>query len=147
MQALATCLSMPATALAAVPLQASTATLVDQFVAAGSALLGIELDDRDLALPYLALMRKRFTAAQLKAFVSANAPGKARAHAPRRATSAIERQAMLLWLTGYDTDAGGKPVKVVTYSRAAVWAALPFTKPPGWCGGAFGYWADAPATT
>jgi hypothetical protein len=35
--------------------------------------------------------------------------------------------------------------RVLTYLDAPVWSTLSFTKPPGVCGGAFGYWADAPA--
>ncbi len=35
--------------------------------------------------------------------------------------------------------------KVVLYEDALMWAAMSFTKPMGTCGGATGYWADAPA--
>lgn len=148
MQALAACLAMPAAALAAVPPSPASNALVDQFMAAGGALLGLKLDDRDLALPYINLMRKQFSDAQLQAFVAANAPGKSPGKSPagaaKRKTGAIERQAMLLWLTGHSVDAAGKTAAVVTYTRAAVWSAMPFTKPPGWCGGDFGYWAHPP---
>lgn len=143
MQALAACLAMPATAFSAAPASASS-LLIDQFLAAGSVLLGIDLDDRDLAPSYLALMRKQFTEAQLQAFIAANTRGKVPAGAAKRKTGAIERQAMLLWLTGHSVDAAGKTATVVTYARAAVWSAMPFTKPPGWCGGDFGYWAHPP---
>jgi len=144
MQALAACLAMPASAFSAAPASASSSALIDQFLAAGSVLLGIELDDLDLAPSYLALMRKQFTAAQLQAFIAANTRGKAPAGAAKRKTGAIERQAMLLWLTGHSVDAASKTATVVTYTRAAVWSAMPFTKPPGLCGGNFGYWAHPP---
>lgn len=35
--------------------------------------------------------------------------------------------------------------QVVTYTGALAWQAVPFTKPPSICGGAFGYWSKAPA--
>lgn len=144
MQALAACLAMPVTTLAANVPPAEQATLIDQFIAAGSALLGISLEDRDLALPYIVLMRKQFSEAQLQAFVAANAPGKSTS-APNSKTGPIERQAMLLWLTGLSAESAANAVTVVTYARAAVWQAMSFAKPPGWCGGEFGYWADPPA--
>ncbi len=35
--------------------------------------------------------------------------------------------------------------RVVTYTDALAWNAVPFTKPAGYCGGAFGYWSEPPA--
>jgi len=35
--------------------------------------------------------------------------------------------------------------QVITYTDALAWNAVPFTKPNGSCGGAFGYWAEPPA--
>jgi hypothetical protein len=143
MQALAACLSVPAAALAAAPQSAPATALIDQFLVAGSNLLGIRLDDRDLAQKYLTLLRQWFTEAELKKFVAANAPGKASAGGATRKTSAIERQAMLLWLNGYGDDTT-RTTTVMTFTGAAVWTAMPFTKPPGWCGGEFGYWSRPP---
>lgn len=46
------------------------------------------------------------------------------------------------WYSGlYDTSAG---LATFGLTQALVWNALDFTKPPGLCGGATGYWADAP---
>ncbi|WP_217995122.1 sugar dehydrogenase complex small subunit, partial [Methylogaea oryzae] len=33
---------------------------------------------------------------------------------------------------------------LISYPGALAWKALPFLKPAGYCGGAFGYWAEAP---
>jgi len=46
------------------------------------------------------------------------------------------------WYSGlYDTSAG---LATFDLTKALLWDALDFTKPPGLCGGATGYWADAP---
>jgi hypothetical protein len=46
------------------------------------------------------------------------------------------------WYSGvYDTSAG---LASFGLTNALLWNALNFTKPPGLCGGATGYWADAP---
>lgn len=49
------------------------------------------------------------------------------------------------WYSGvYASGAGTQAV--ATYTDALLWNALSFTKPLGWCGGASGYWAQAPGT-
>ncbi|CAN5476900.1 hypothetical protein BH11PSE11_BH11PSE11_21360 [soil metagenome] len=151
MLALAACLALPASTLlasspAATP-DVSAKTAIDQFLQAGSSLTGVKVDDRDLALSYLGLLRAKYKEAQLAAFLAANSSAKSAAEIDKQATSEIERHAMLLWLNGSSIDpASGKP-KIFSYTGAAVWGALPFTKPPGQCGGAFGYWADPPAAS
>jgi hypothetical protein len=46
------------------------------------------------------------------------------------------------WYSGvYDTSAG---LASFGLTNALLWNALNFTKPPGFCGGQTGYWADAP---
>jgi hypothetical protein len=46
------------------------------------------------------------------------------------------------WYSGvYDTSAG---LASFGLTNALLWSALNFTKPPGFCGGQTGYWADAP---
>ncbi len=46
------------------------------------------------------------------------------------------------WYSGnYDTKAG---LATLGLTNALLWKALNFTKPPGICGRATGYWADAP---
>lgn len=49
------------------------------------------------------------------------------------------------WYSGlYDSGTGKQAVAMFT--DALLWNALTFTKPPGFCGGATGYWAQAPGT-
>lgn len=49
------------------------------------------------------------------------------------------------WYSGiYDSGPGKQAV--ATFTDAVLWNALSFTKPPGWCGGSTGYWAQAPVT-
>jgi hypothetical protein len=46
------------------------------------------------------------------------------------------------WYSGvYDTSAG---LASFGLTNALLWNALNFSKPPGFCGGQTGYWADAP---
>ncbi len=46
------------------------------------------------------------------------------------------------WYSGlYNTSTG---LATLDLPKALLWDALDFTKPPGLCGGATGYWADAP---
>lgn len=49
------------------------------------------------------------------------------------------------WYNGWTQDAAGNNV-LISYDEALMWAACSdFTKPPGDCGGPFGYWQDPPA--
>ncbi len=116
--------------------------VLERFMKAGSLLTGTTLDDRDLALSYLTLVRAKFGQADIDAFLAANDGTKTTAK--NRPSNEIERYSMLLWLTGFTIDPGTHKPKIVSYLGAAVWRALPFTKPPGECGGAFGYWSSPP---
>lgn len=55
----------------------------------------------------------------------------------------LEQRILTQWYTGLQQTRGGE--QVVTYTDAQLWQALDYTKPMGWCGGATGYWGDAPA--
>ena len=93
------------------------------------------------------VLRKRFTQGEMNTLLAAasldsRAFSKAAAQPPLKS---IAQQAILLWLTGFTTDAATGTTQVLAYTEAAVWDALPFTKPPGQCGGAFGYWSQAPS--
>lgn len=145
MRALAACLALPASALLAKTPDTPTQAVLDRFMKAGSLLTGTTLDDSDLARSYFSLVRAKFGQVDIDAFLAANAGPKA--GAGNRPISEIERYSMLLWLTGYTTDPTTHQPKIVSYLGAAVWLALPFTKPPGECGGAFGYWSAPPAAT
>jgi hypothetical protein len=146
LQALGACLvsTGTATALAATP--ASAASL-DSFLGAASKLCDLKLDNRELAASYLDALRAQFGPGDISALAAAasldtSAFSKVIATSPLKE---ISQQAMLLWLTGMTTDPAKGTQSVVSYTDAAVWQALPFTKPAAQCGGAFGYWADLPA--
>ena len=148
LQALGACLASTGTAaaLAATPVPASAASL-DSFLGAASKLCDLKLDNRELAASYLDALTTRFDASGINALtvaasLDASAFAKAVAASPLKEVS---QQAMLLWLTGMTTDPAKGTQSVVSYTDAAVWQALPFTKPFAQCGGAFGYWADKPA--
>lgn len=148
LQALGVCLASTSTAvsLAATPTPASAATL-DSFLGAASKLCDLKLDNRELAASYLDALKATFgpggiTALMAAASLDASAFSKAVAASPLKE---ISQQAMLLWLTGMTDDPANGTRSVVSYGDAAVWQALPFTKPFAQCGGAFGYWAEKPA--
>jgi Membrane bound FAD containing D-sorbitol dehydrogenase len=150
LQALGACLASTGTTISmaatpATPTAASAASL-DSFLGAASKLCDLKLDNRELAASYLDALKAQFgpggiTALTAAAALDASAFSKAIATSPLKEVS---QQAMLLWLTGMTTDAAKGTQSVVSYTDAAVWQALPFTKPAAQCGGAFGYWADKP---
>ena len=148
LQALGACLAATGTvvSLAATPTPASVASL-DSFLGAASKLCDLKLDNHELAASYLDALKTRFEPGGINALMAAagldaGAFAKAVVTSPLREVS---QQAMLLWLTGMTTDLAKGTQSVVSYTDAAVWQALPFTKPFAQCGGAFGYWADKPA--
>ena len=148
LQALGACLAATGTvvSLAAKPTPAPAASL-DSFLGAASKLCDLKLDNRELAASYLDALKAQFEPSAIQALTAAaaldaSAFSKAVAASPLKEVS---QQAMLLWLTGMTTDPAKGTQSVVSYTDAAVWQALPFTKPFAQCGGAFGYWADKPA--
>jgi hypothetical protein len=55
---------------------------------------------------------------------------------------ALANAIVAAWCSGvYDTPGGQD---VATFDQALLWNALSYTKPFGECGGATGYWAEAP---
>lgn len=60
------------------------------------------------------------------------------ANLPARDEAAI----LEAWFTGVYPASGGP--RVATYTGALAWTTLGFTKPPTYCGGAMGYWAEKP---
>lgn len=151
LQALAACLTLSSVAVSAATFSATSTKsdprVLDDFLKASSALTGLKLSSHDLARTYMDVLRKRFTEGDMKtllasASLDSRAFSKAAAQPPLKS---IAQQAILLWLTGFTTDAATGTTQVLAYTEAAVWDALPFTKPPGQCGGAFGYWSQAPS--
>jgi hypothetical protein len=60
---------------------------------------------------------------------------------PQVSTGTIADEIVAGWYSGLSERAGPQ---VAGFIQALVWQALDFTKPFGFCGGATGYWADAP---
>jgi hypothetical protein len=61
---------------------------------------------------------------------------------PRVSPGTLADDIVAAWYSGnYDTSAC---LASFGLTNALLWNALNFTKPPGFCGGATGYWADAP---
>lgn len=148
LQALSACL-----ASSVVPLSAASATgrptdvVLDDFLQAASELTGLKLTNRDLAVTYLGVLQARFKPGDIDSLLAAAHLGAQEfsSVAARPPLKDIAEKAMFLWLTGMTIDPANGAPQVLAYSEAAVWDALPFTKPPGQCGGAFGYWSQAPS--
>jgi hypothetical protein len=63
---------------------------------------------------------------------------------PGAKTGALAADIVAAWYSGnYQTSAG---LASIGLPSALLWDALNFTKPSGVCGGATGYWGDAPWT-
>ena len=144
LQAIAVCLASAGTSAMATDFSPAS---LDNFLAAASRLCDLKLDNRELAKTYLEALKAGFSPQEFDALVAAAkldsaAFLKASMTAPLKD---ISQQAMLLWLTGMTADPVTGTRSVVSYTEAAAWQALPFTKPAAQCGGAFGYWADLPA--
>jgi hypothetical protein len=123
--------------------------VLDDFLKAASALSGLTLTDRDLAVTYLSVLQAGFKPGDITALLAATHLdalefSSAAAQPPLQD---VAEKALLLWMTGMGTDAATGAPRVLAYTDAAAWAAVPFTKPPGQCGGAFGYWSQAPSAT
>ncbi len=109
---------------------------VEEFRALSARLTGADITDLD---PPAA-------AKLLDGFVSMGHGAElAKLAADRRATSGVlADEIVAAWYSGNcETSAG---LASIGLTNALVWDALDFTKPPGLCGGAAGYWADAPKT-
>jgi hypothetical protein len=124
--AMAVGLPLPAAALETIT--------VDQFRALSARLTGTEMTDLDAT-----------TAGKLlDGFISmGRGPDLALLAAdPGISTGTLANDVVAAWYSGaYATRAG---LATLGLTNALVWNALNFTKPPGLCGGATGYWADAP---
>lgn len=150
LQALSACLaSVIVPSLAATPTGRPSNAVLDRFLKAASGLTDLKLTNRDLAVTYLGVLQARFTQSNINSLLAtADLDAQAFAIAVEiPPLKNIAQQAILLWLTGISTDPATGASQVLAYSEAAVWAALPFTKPPGQCGGVFGYWSEAPLLT
>ena len=127
-----------AAALAAgfpLPAGAQGTVTVDQFRALSARLTGAAVSDLDATM----------AGKLLDGFVSmGRGPGLALLAAdPGVSTGTVADDIVAAWYSGtYDTPAGPA---VAGFTDALLWNALDFTKPPGFCGGETGYWADPPS--
>lgn len=61
---------------------------------------------------------------------------------PGASTGTLASDIVAAWYSGlYEAPDG---LATISLASALLWDALDFTKPPGFCGGLTGYWADAP---
>jgi hypothetical protein len=104
---------------------------------------------------FLALSQKLTNASGLDATVAktllggflatGNEPALAALIAGQSQDGPLANAIVAAWYSGIYDSAAGKQA-VATFTDALLWNALTFTKPAGFCGGATGYWAQAPGT-
>ena len=129
------------------PAEAAAPSLsLDDFLTMATGLCGIDASDPDDGKPFW----EHFGAnadlpslIQLAAIVKAN-PGDTMDEAI--AVARLDHLANTVVAAFYSGEiVGPHGTQLVTYLDALVWQAVEsFTKPPGICGGSFGYWADPP---
>jgi hypothetical protein len=107
---------------------------VDRFRALSARLTGAEMTDLDATV----------ASKLLDGFISlGRGPDLALlAGDPESGAGTLADEIVAAWYSGlYATSAG---LAAFGLPSALLWKALDFTKPPGFCGGNTGYWADAP---
>lgn len=122
---------------------------MDDFLAAASALCGLDAYDSSKGKPYWDHFKADDTLpalTQLVDLLETTSPDKVDQAV---ATARLDQLASTIVASFYSGQLiQGKQVQLVTYWDALVWQAVKsFTKPPGMCGGGFGYWAEAPKAT
>lgn len=84
-------------------------------------------------------------AALLAGLLAGSTPGRLQALlGGARPDSPLAGTVVAAWYSGMLELHG--TTRLLAYNDALLWQAMPFTKPPGRCGGATGYWADPPVT-
>ncbi|HET7851132.1 MAG TPA: sugar dehydrogenase complex small subunit [Methyloceanibacter sp.] len=125
-----------ATLALAFPLRAVSGDTIsaEQFRALSTRLTGAKLGDLDMGA----------AAKLLAGFLSMGHGAELSGLAADRAASAgtLATEIVAAWYSGNFRTAGG--LTSIGLPNALLWDALDFTKPPGFCGGLTGYWADAP---
>ena len=132
-------IATPSGALAAT---AAAPASIAQLSTLCNALAGTQVDNDELVRQYLSVLTSSLDKSQLQALLAlASLPTQQQAAASlRKPVHEAAEFALQLWMSAMTRDD-----KVLAYMDAPVWSTLSFTKPPGACGGAFGYWADKPA--
>lgn len=134
-------LSLPALPASALSAEAIPDRTIRSLATACQELTGIANANDALTRQYVTVLIKHLDKVQWDALVGL--AGKSAAHMRRASLQPPLRDAiefaLQLWVSGMVGT-----TQVVAYTDAPIWSALGFTKPPGVCGGAFGYWADRP---
>lgn len=149
-RALLRCLAaaLGATATPGALAAAASASMPDELLAVLEGLTGVGLSSPQLGGQYLDALRDNLDAATLQALVATGTLSQAEFLAASQSAPLQEAAefAMLLWITGMTPASARHGASVLAYANAPVWQTVRFTKPPGQCGGAFGYWSQAPQT-
>ena len=124
------------------PIAKSAQISIDQLTAVCNTLAGTKIDNPPLVKQYLTVLNEILSPAQRSSLIAlTRLPASQQVSASRsKSVRTVAEMALQLWMTAMTTDE-----KVLGYLDAPVWSVLSFTKPPGVCGGAFGYWAEKPA--
>lgn len=131
---------------ASAPMGAWSATALDigqvrAFAAVCKQLTGVANNNDDLTRQYCAVLAQTLDKAQWDALLALVSVPTAQqlAASLKPPLRDVAEMALQLWISGMVGTS-----RVIAYAHAPVWSALTFTKPPGICGGAFGYWAVPP---
>jgi hypothetical protein len=108
-----------------------------------AALVGAANVDPDLARSYEAALRIGPNAAAVERLISLASRFSGPALLEQITSQGLQPTAGSVVAAWYSGIVNGQ---VITYTGALAWNAVPFTKANGYCGGAFGYWSDPPAS-
>lgn len=119
---------------------------MDEFLAAASVLCGLDAYDPGKGKPYWDHFKADATLPAVTKLVELieTTPSDKIDH--QLAAAHLDQLAQSIIAAFYSGQiVQGNETQLVTYWDALVWQAVEsFTKPPGICGGSFGYWADPP---
>ncbi|MET1114195.1 MAG: sugar dehydrogenase complex small subunit [Comamonas sp.] len=134
--------ALPASAASAASAEAIPDRTIRSLAAAFEQLTGIANANDALTRQYVTVLIKNLDKVQWDALVglSGKSAAQLRDASLRPPLRDTVEFALQLWVSGMVGT-----TQVIAYTDAPIWSALSFTKPPGVCGGAFGYWADRPA--
>ena len=139
---LSSCLAVAGAPMGAWSAQAVTGDQVRALALLCKQLTGVANDSDDLTRKYCAVLAETLDKKQWDGLLAlANLPdAQQRAASLKPPLRDVAEMALQLWVSGMVGTS-----RVIAYADAPVWSALTFTKPPGVCGGALGYWAGPPA--
>lgn len=126
------------------PAFAAPAPAIDptRFQAISSKLCGVTLDDLEFAQAIENDLSADADLAALVDLVAATPPAGLDEAISARGLDALADGLVAIWYSGM-TGPPNAP-RVLSFTSAAAWTAIGYTKPPTWCGPRFGAWADPP---